>query len=226
MIRRPPRSTLFPYTTLFRSGNVGTLAVSGVESGAAVQYSIDNGVHWSSSFTAAEGANTVQVRQTDVAGNVSATTSFSFTLDTAAAAPGVALATDSGSSASDHVTNVGTLAVSGVESSAAVQYSIDNGVHWTSSFTATEGANTVQVRQTDLAGNISGATSFSFTLDTTAATPTLALATDTGSSASDPVTNDATLAVGAVATGATRQYSVDSGADSASNVAAADDAHP
>src|SRR5689334_24840244 len=23
MIRRPPRSTLFPYTTLFRSGNVG-----------------------------------------------------------------------------------------------------------------------------------------------------------------------------------------------------------
>src|SRR3712207_6964103 len=25
MIRRPPRSTLFPYTTLFRSQNVGTL---------------------------------------------------------------------------------------------------------------------------------------------------------------------------------------------------------
>src|SRR3712207_8120857 len=24
MIRRPPRSTLFPYTTLFRSGNLGT----------------------------------------------------------------------------------------------------------------------------------------------------------------------------------------------------------
>src|SRR5690242_21205752 len=24
MIRRPPRSTLFPYTTLFRSGNTGT----------------------------------------------------------------------------------------------------------------------------------------------------------------------------------------------------------
>src|SRR2546427_12222714 len=26
MIRRPPRSTLFPYTTLFRSGREGTLA--------------------------------------------------------------------------------------------------------------------------------------------------------------------------------------------------------
>src|SRR3712207_7697965 len=27
MIRRPPRSTLFPYTTLFRSGRTGALAV-------------------------------------------------------------------------------------------------------------------------------------------------------------------------------------------------------
>src|SRR5256885_6439641 len=34
MIRRPPRSTLFPYTTLFRSGKVGVLAekaVAGVD---------------------------------------------------------------------------------------------------------------------------------------------------------------------------------------------------
>src|SRR3712207_7511021 len=28
MIRRPPRSTLFPYTTLFRSGELGLLAQS------------------------------------------------------------------------------------------------------------------------------------------------------------------------------------------------------
>src|SRR5438034_8184048 len=28
MIRRPPRSTLFPYTTLFRSGDVGALTLS------------------------------------------------------------------------------------------------------------------------------------------------------------------------------------------------------
>src|SRR3712207_8531182 len=31
MIRRPPRSTLFPYTTLFRSSRVGDLGVSKVE---------------------------------------------------------------------------------------------------------------------------------------------------------------------------------------------------
>src|ERR1035441_8821761 len=29
MIRRPPRSTLFPYTTLFRSGGMGTHSRSG-----------------------------------------------------------------------------------------------------------------------------------------------------------------------------------------------------
>ncbi|MEN8506597.1 MULTISPECIES: Ig-like domain-containing protein, partial [Paraburkholderia] len=120
-------------------------------------------------FSAVEGANSVQVRQTDVAGNVSAATSFSFTLDTAAAAPGVALATDSGSSASDHVTSAGTLTLGGVESGATVQYSVDNGTHWSSSFSAVEGANSVQVRQTDVAGNVSAATSFSFTLDTAAA---------------------------------------------------------
>src|ERR1017187_863859 len=34
MIRRPPRSTLFPYTTLFRSGNRGR-AETGVERGGA-----------------------------------------------------------------------------------------------------------------------------------------------------------------------------------------------
>src|SRR2546429_8568601 len=31
MIRRPPRSTLFPYTTLFRSGNGGGILRSGRE---------------------------------------------------------------------------------------------------------------------------------------------------------------------------------------------------
>src|SRR3989454_5095783 len=40
MIRRPPRSTLFPYTTLFRSivqldGNLRPLAANGVEQGGA-----------------------------------------------------------------------------------------------------------------------------------------------------------------------------------------------
>ncbi|WP_232444213.1 beta strand repeat-containing protein, partial [Burkholderia ubonensis] len=192
--------------------NVGTLNVTGIETGATVQYSVDNGAHWSTSFSAVEGTNNVQVRQIDVAGNTSAATSFSFTLDTSAAAPGVALTTDSGSSAVDHVTNVGTLNVTGIETGATVQYSVDNGAHWNTSFSAVEGVNNVQVRQTDIAGNTSSATSFSFTLDTSAAAPGVALTTDSGSSASDHVTNVGTLNVTGVESGATVQYSVDSGA--------------
>ncbi|PAJ77425.1 Ig-like domain repeat protein, partial [Burkholderia ubonensis] len=192
--------------------NVGTLNLTGIETGATVQYSVDNGAHWSTSFGALEGVNNVQVRQTDIAGNTSAATSFSFTLDTSAAAPGVALTTDSGSSASDHVTNVGTLNLSGIETGATVQYSVDNGAHWSTSFNAVEGLNNVQVRQIDVAGNTSSATSFNFTLDTSAAAPGVALATDSGSSASDHVTNVGTLNLTGIETGATVQYSVDNGA--------------
>ncbi|WP_256253334.1 beta strand repeat-containing protein, partial [Burkholderia ubonensis] len=192
--------------------NVGTLNVTGVESGATVQYSVDNGAHWSTSFSAVEGVNNVQVRQIDVAGNTSSATSFSFTLDTSAAAPGVALTTDSGSSAVDHITNVGTLNLTGVENGATVQYSVDNGAHWNTSFSAVEGVNNVQVRQIDVAGNTSSATSFSFTLDTSAAAPGVALTTDSGSSASDHVTNVGTLNLTGIETGATVQYSVDNGA--------------
>ncbi|WP_232452648.1 beta strand repeat-containing protein, partial [Burkholderia ubonensis] len=191
--------------------NVGTLNLSGVETGATVQYSVDNGAHWSTSFSAVEGVNDIQVRQTDVAGNTSSATSFSFTLDTSAAAPGVALTTDSGSSASDHVTNVGTLNLSGVETGATVQYSVDNGAHWSTSFSAVEGVNDIQVRQTDIAGNTSSATSFSFTLDTSAAAPGVALTTDSGSSASDHVTNVGTLNLSGVEAGATVEYSIDGG---------------
>ncbi|WP_232455501.1 Ig-like domain-containing protein, partial [Burkholderia ubonensis] len=191
--------------------NVGTLNLSGVETGATVEYSTDGGHTWSTSFNATEGLNDIQVRQTDIAGNTSSATSFSFTLDTSAAAPGVALATDSGSSASDHVTNVGTLNLSGVEAGATVEYSIDGGHTWSTSFNATEGLNDIQVRQTDIAGNTSSATSFSFTLDTSAAAPGVALTTDSGSSASDHVTNVGTLNLTGIETGATVEYSTDGG---------------
>ncbi|WP_260444808.1 Ig-like domain-containing protein, partial [Burkholderia sp. Bp8986] len=155
--------------------------------------------------------NDVQVRQTDIAGNTSDPTSFNFTLDTSAAAPGVALTTDSGSSASDYITNVGTLNLTGIETGATVQYSVDNGAHWSTSFNAIEGTNNVQVRQIDVAGNTSSATSFNFTLDTSAAAPGVALTTDSGSSASDHVTNVGTLNLTGIETGATVEYSIDGG---------------
>src|SRR5438034_4651732 len=41
MIRRPPRSTLFPYTTLFRSG-LGAEAAEGAELGDAHAHGLDD----------------------------------------------------------------------------------------------------------------------------------------------------------------------------------------
>jgi len=191
----------------------GSLALSGIESGATVQYSTNGGNTWTTNFTAVAGLNSVQVRQIDLAGNTSAATALSFTLDnTAPAAPGLALFQDTGSSGSDHITSNGTLALSGIGTGSTVQYSIDNGATWSNSFLAHEGSNSVQVRQIDLAGNASAATTLSFTLDTTApAAPGLALANDTGSSASDHITSNGTLALSGIETGATVQYSTDGG---------------
>ncbi|MBR8067866.1 Ig-like domain repeat protein, partial [Burkholderia ambifaria] len=191
--------------------NVGTLNLTGVETGATVEYSTDGGHTWNTNFNAIEGVNDVQVRQTDVAGNTSAPTSFSFTLDTSAAAPGVVLANDSGSSASDHITNVGTLNLTGVETSATVEYSIDGGHTWNNGFNAVEGVNDVQVRQTDVAGNTSAPISFSFTLDTSATAPGVALTVDSGGNSTDHITNVGTLNLTGVETGATVEYSTDGG---------------
>src|SRR3712207_8911167 len=44
MIRRPPRSTLFPYTTLFRSGRYEHVAAALVDAGAVV-YAVDHVGH-------------------------------------------------------------------------------------------------------------------------------------------------------------------------------------
>src|SRR5260370_20700726 len=44
MIRRPPRSTLFPYTTLFRSLLGGRGTVWGALLGALIMASLDNGM--------------------------------------------------------------------------------------------------------------------------------------------------------------------------------------
>src|SRR2546422_6561244 len=74
MLRRPPRSTLFPYTTLFRS--------SGAEVGATVTLFDTNGTtilgsavadasgNWSITSSAlAGGRHTLTAKQTDIAGN-------------------------------------------------------------------------------------------------------------------------------------------------------------
>ncbi|MCZ8489794.1 hypothetical protein O9992_30315 [Vibrio lentus] len=76
----------------------------------------------------------------------------------------IGLTHDTGDSNSDLITNNEALTVVATEANAVVEYSIDNGQHWTSTFSPVEGVNNVQVRQTDGAGNISPSAAISYTL--------------------------------------------------------------
>ena len=111
--------------------------VTQAEAGGTIQYSINGGSSWTSSFSAVEGLNNVQVRRIDAAGNAGTATSFSFTLDSAApGTPTVALVADTGSSNSDKITNNGALTVTPAEAGGVVEYSTNGGSRWTSSFSA------------------------------------------------------------------------------------------
>ena len=135
---------------------------------------------WTFNPALSDGAHTLRVTATDIAGNVSAAASLTLTLDTAVAAPGVSLANDTGISAQDNITSTGTLSLTGIETSATVQYSINGGTTWTSSFTPVLGSDSVAVRQIDVAGNVSAATTLNFTLDTSTPTPTVSGVSNSG----------------------------------------------
>ncbi len=156
--------------------------------GAVTKTVLATGGTWSAVFSASEvpadGSRPVSAVATDLAGNSSSAGSRGVTVDTAApAAPSLVLAVDTGSSATDRVSNNGLVNVLNLEAGAAWQYSADSGVTWIdgvgSSFTAPPGtypAGTVRVRQTDSAGNTSSvtATAGDVVIDTSApAAPTI-----------------------------------------------------
>lgn len=158
--------------------NAFTLDISGIWPGAQIQYSINNGATWSANFEAQPGSNTIIVRQLDVLGQASqASGPLTFILDdTAPVTPSVSVAYglavaralslnaeessislarggNSGSGSAEDFTLLG------IEAGAVVTYSIDGGRTWSEHFQAIPGLNSVQVRQTDIAGNTSEASS-------------------------------------------------------------------
>src|SRR3712207_8071769 len=63
MIRRPPRSTLFPYTTLFRSNPLILLPVSLTHTPSFVQFVLANFCHVSMPVEIGEHTSELQSRQ-------------------------------------------------------------------------------------------------------------------------------------------------------------------
>jgi VCBS repeat-containing protein len=203
-----------------------TLDITGVEEGATVEYSTDDGETWSEEFDPDDGEITVQVRQVDAAGNEGAAVEFSFTLDTVAPIPQIIDPLDEAlvrcftvrlaeeqTNGTDAVRNVwevrdGEGAVWGPITSEDPENQFE--VFW-NSHTVDDGPYTVWVEMFDAAGNSSTDT-IQITVDNTApVAPGVSLLNDTGFSAEDGITSDPTLDITGVEEGATVEYSTDDG---------------
>lgn len=138
-----------------------------------------------------DGLHSIYLRQVDLAGNTSAIVSQSFSLDTTAVAPALALSTDSGFSNSDGITNSKTFTVSSLELASAingmsgfhhVEWQLDGtaGIWIAESIDSTnfnlgaisDGSHALYVRQIDHVGNTSNAAKQQFIFDSNVAMPT------------------------------------------------------
>jgi hypothetical protein len=218
----------------------GTMTVTGISASAAKwQYSTDSGASWTdgstptagtSSFVLGEGtyaANQIQARQFSADGNYPSTPikyASAVTVDTTA--PSVTMDVISGD---DIIT--GTTTITGtVESGRTVTLTLKtttrtatvSGTTWSYALTSTDIGSTVlgtgvnipitATTSADTAGNIGTVTRY-VTNTTVPATLTLALASDTGISTSDRITNNGRMNVSGVVTGGIWRYSIDAGAN-------------
>ena len=161
----------------------------------------------------------------DLAGNPADPATASFTVDieppTQAVIEGsIALSVDTGSSASDFITNRAQQSLSAelnasLEDGEALYGSVDSGTTWSLIYSATEldgatsftwqtdlveGANAIQFRVVDAYANSGSITGQNYTLDTEPpeqSISSIALSNDTGTSASDFLTNAASQSISA-----------------------------
>ncbi|WP_236781370.1 Ig-like domain-containing protein, partial [Aliivibrio fischeri] len=187
--------------------NDGSFTVTPSEVGNTVEYFVNGG--WTTDApTATEGANSITVRETDAAGNVSGSSTLDFVLDTEAPnAPTITLDTDSGKLGNDFLTNDGSFTVTPSEVGNTVEYQAADGSWSTTPPEVVEGDNSITVRETDAAGNVSGSNTLDFVLDTQAPNaPTITLNVDSGISNGDLLTNDGSFTVTPSEIGNTVEY--------------------
>ncbi len=201
----------------------GKVNVAGLVAGAVWQYSLDSGATWTAGSGTSiatgvfglDGTKTVQVRQADSRGNYSPAGTLSFTLDTTEVAPTLALAVDT--SGTRGITSNGLVNVFGLGLDGTWQYSLNGGTTWGAGSGTTiaaaslgaDGAKSVTVRQTDVAGNVSATSTLAFTLDTSAPIPTATLAVDTSGNSS--FTSNGQVTIGGLVADAVWEYSMDGG---------------
>ncbi|WP_287034789.1 beta strand repeat-containing protein, partial [Methylobacterium sp. CG09_land_8_20_14_0_10_71_15] len=123
--------------------------------------------------TLADGAHSLTATATDAAGNTgAASAALALTIDSIApAVPRIALASDTGT-AGDGITSNPALVYT-VDAGTSLLYAIDGGAFGTAAPAfrtdgTQDGRHSVQVRATDVAGNVTDSDTFSFVLDTTA----------------------------------------------------------
>jgi subtilisin-like proprotein convertase family protein len=209
----------------------GQIDVLGLDPSESWEYRTSSTGPWltgvGSSFILGEGVyatGAIQVRRI-LAGNQPSTEVFTYpsqiTVDTTLPVDvTLSLTQDSGSSASDFITNNGVIRVEGLEPGATWQYSLNNNPRWTlgqgSTFTLSDGVyakGAVRVRQYDVAGNVQKTvtTLEQITVDTKAPTGgSIALEQDTGNP-NDGVTTNGKILVTDLEVGATWEYSIDGG---------------
>jgi hypothetical protein len=209
--------------------NDNTVTLTNIDSDSTYKYSLDNGTTWKtgtgSSFElendTSYAENQVQVEVTDIAGNVADIVKLGkVTTDNTADSDVTLSFVDTGSSASDTITNDNTVTLTNIDSDSTYKYSLDNGTTWKtgtgSSFElendTSYAENQVQVEVTDIAGNVADIVKLGkVTTDNTADSDVTLSFVDTGSSASDTITNDNTVTLTNIDSDSTYKYSLDNG---------------
>ncbi|WP_417882971.1 VCBS domain-containing protein [Vibrio rumoiensis] len=210
--------------------------VTNIEPNAVVEYSLDKGATWSTQAPSnqADGQYALLVRQTDVAGNVSSSTTLHYEIDSGTAAPVVDLQAGSDSYApsnpkgtdGDDITSNTTpsFTLTGIDADAsqvevfdgpnslgfATQGTVVGSWVFTATSALSDGIHNISAVATDNAGNVSTQNPvLSINVDTQIETPVITLATDTASA--DNVTYIQGFNLSNIDPSAVVEYSLDGG---------------
>ena len=168
--------------------------------------------------TAVNSQVQIGIQLFDAAGNSSPLQQVA--LNSTVAAPTLTLDQDTGSSASDGLTNAALMRISGVEEGGSFAWQLDNSAWQTgsgSTLTAIEGVHSYALVQMDARGNRSSISTFRFNYHAAAnvTAPVVVLSPDSGRSNSDGISNNRSLAVNFdqhFASGNSWRYKVDNSA--------------